>query len=89
VTVALPTYKYSYEIRIAAANFLRAARSKSIVWGLMQRKTLLAEFKKSTKAVLTVDLTSLKAEDMPDMLSAQWLQENQLIQNAIVGRPQL
>jgi hypothetical protein len=86
VTVALPTYKYSYEIRKTAANFLKAGRSKSVVWGVMQRKALIEELKASTKTVLTVDLTSLKAEDMPNMKAAQWLQENQNILTTIVGR---
>jgi hypothetical protein len=85
VTVALPTYKYSYEIRKTAAEFLRAVRSKSVVWGVMERKVLLDEFKQATKATLTVDLSTLKAEDMPNIKAAQWIQENQNIQATIGG----
>lgn len=79
ITVALPSYKYSYEVRKNAANFLRGDRSESVVFGLLQRKSLSENLKKATKNILSVDLVTIKAEDMPSMKAARWVKENQNI----------
>lgn len=83
IMVSLPKYKYSYDVRKNAARFLNSSRSKSVVWGLLERKKLIRELKKRTKDILSVELTNLKAEEMPTIKAAQWLKENQNILNAI------
>lgn len=85
LNVALPTYKYSFAVRKAAAEFLKEGRAQSLIWGVMQRKTLLNEIKTHNKVILTVDLDSLKPENMPNIKSAQWLQENQIIGAIVAG----
>jgi hypothetical protein len=85
LSVVLPTYKYNFAVRRAAAEFLKEGRSQSLIWGIMQRKILLSEVKNHGKSVLTVELDSLKPEDMPTTKAALWLQENQIIGLILAG----
>jgi hypothetical protein len=82
-TVRLPKFVYSQEARLAAAGLLRDGRSKSPVWGMIERTQNKEAFGKLLEGALTVTIDKVsKLEKLPKG-AARWVLENRAVSGAL------
>lgn len=83
LTLNLPTFTYSFEIRKAAAGLFFGDRSEAIEWGFREHQEVKDEFKKFMDEILTsVPLADLKPEQLSKS-AARWVLENRKISGVL------
>jgi hypothetical protein len=80
VTIKMPVFTYSSEVRLKAAGLLADGRSESPIWGIVEREELIAKFEKLMDDVLTDSVAKLKKTELPKSVIL-WRDQNQAVKN--------